>query len=183
MGKAMSKGQKRSISNSTSTAGQQNTLGKRKKLSQRRIKIWSLVVPLIVAILGSVTSFIVAYRSPQANVEHLMLEADRVAVNELADQIRSLIRVYIKTSESKEKEELEKRLVSLSGKETAIMMKYNPNYRPRWPSQLPIEGRNASPYRLPASTVFLMTLSIILLSSLSSFFLVRWVFRFKYGIV
>ncbi len=109
---------------------------KRKRITQkdfqRKIQVWTLLITLIVAVVGSLTAICIAYVN-RPNAEYIMSHDDQLEVNKLSAQINLLLERYFATQDQTEKNKLDAELRVLAETEATIMRKYNPNYQPRWP--------------------------------------------------
>jgi hypothetical protein len=159
----------------------------KKRLSQKefdkKLKVWTIVVPLITSVVGSLTAVGVAYISsiPKEGpkVEYRLASDDAVEVNKLQAQISLLTSKYFQTNDEGEREKLEVQLRALADAEANVMRKYNPNYTPRWPIQMNKETRGLNVIRVPLFNIiitlrdFLILSSILILTALS-YFSTRW---------
>jgi hypothetical protein len=190
----MNTGTKRRARRRILTTSQNNQTKRRvsNRVFDRRIKIWSLVVQVIAAIIAGYVALLIAYYPSQLKVENKITMADQIAVNDLSDQIRSALFKYIESSNSNEKETLKNQLNVLSEQEAGIMRKYNPFYRPRSPYQLPLEGRDTFPSMpkiIPIdddydrTIVFLLLFTGLFSISLIGLAATRWILKRRYGMI
>lgn len=118
---------------------------------EKRIKVWTLIIPLITCSIGSLVTLGIAYLSNRSKIEYKIEEDDQLEANKLAAQINHLCRKFFQTNNQDEKERLNAELNVLAQAEATVMRKYNPNYRPRWPiltEPLPIESREVARNRI-----------------------------------
>ena len=165
----------------------------KKKISQkdfdRKIKIWGLIIPLIVALLGSFTAIYVAYFSAKSKIEYKVSQSDQLIVSTLSKEMQAIIEKYRWTQDVNERRRLELEFSTLSESEANLLRKYIPDYLPRPPLSHQGDGHN---YLLdpPAliiklslrSYIFRLTVinfAIVLLL----FFLVKFYLDNKYEVV
>lgn len=100
----------------------------------QKIKVWSLVIPIVVALIASATTIAVQLLSaPSASKEiHYRLSPeDQIELNRVRKQYNELIKQY---KEQQLGEAVYKKLVVLANEEAKIMQQYDPDFRPRFPS-------------------------------------------------
>jgi hypothetical protein len=161
---------------------------KRKQVSkkdfEKRIKMWTLLIPLITCFIGSFTTLGVTYLSNRSKIEYKIEENDQLEANKLSAQINHLCRKFFQTNNQDEKERFNVELSVLAEAEATVMRKYNPNYRPRWPiliEPLPIEGREViEPLRSPfflRPTFLIINLLFAVLASITAYIFLRQRYR------
>lgn len=148
----------------------------KKKISQKefdkKMKLWSMLIPLIICVISSLTTGVVAYFSGTSRVEYKIPEKDQVEINRLAAQIKLLGERYYQAQDSLEKEKLDAELNVLAEAEANIMRKYIPNYQKRWPIII-VNYEIRSPF-----FIFLIIVSLILFGILRT--LAVWILRARY---
>ena len=113
-------------------------MGKKKPLSKqefdKKIKVWTILVPLITCLTGSATTVgVAAYLAKPSSSQNLISLEDRLEANKLSVEINDLAYRYHKSSDLVEKQRLDTELRTHADEDATIMRKYNPNYVPRWP--------------------------------------------------
>jgi hypothetical protein len=140
--------------------------------SERKLEVWkAVVIPLIVAVLGSLTVIGVAYLN-QPKTEYKMSQDDQLEVNKLSAQINLLSEKYFEAKDQTEKERLDTELRVLAETEAAIMRKYNQNYLPRWP----LAPRRSFIRQHPA---LLISLALMLLAGISTHYALKRIWEWK----
>ena len=104
---------------------------------QRKVQLWTIVVTLIVAVIGSLTAIGVAYLN-KPKTEYIMSPDDQLEVNKLSAQINLLAARYFAAPDQTERDKLDAELRVLAETEATIMRRYNPNYQPRWPLRVAV---------------------------------------------
>jgi len=94
---------------------------------------WSLLVPVIVALIGTSALIITTYIPSKSKTIYKIPEKDQLEINKLSAQIKALEEKYFMTDDPVEKAKLDAELHVLAKAEADIMSKYNSNYEPRWP--------------------------------------------------
>ncbi len=102
------------------------------KAFERKIEVWKTVIPLIVALISSLTLVSIALLN-KPKTEYKMSPDDQLEVNRLSALINLLSEKYFEAKDQNEEERLDAELRVLAETEATIMRKYNPNYRSRWP--------------------------------------------------
>jgi hypothetical protein len=124
----------------------------------RKIQIWTIVVPLITCLFSSMVAVGVATISLNSKSENVIPVKDQVELNGLATQIKLLSGRFFQTSDPVEKERLNAELRVLANAETSIMKKYNPDFESRWPiltaSSTPTFTPSPASFPTPRSTPF-----------------------------
>jgi hypothetical protein len=142
----------------------------------RKIQIWTIVVPLITCLISSMVAVGVATISLNSKSENVIPVKDQIEINGLATQIKLLSGRFFQTSDPVERERINAELRVLANAETSIMKKYNPDFESRWPivaasstptftpspslsptpkstpSTSPTPGTSVTPYPTPVST-------------------------------
>ena len=155
-----------------------------KKDFEKRIKVWTLLIPLITCFIGSFVTLGITYLSNRSKIEYKIEGNDQLEANKLAAQINLLCRKFFQTNDQDERERLNAELNVLAQAEATIMRKYNPNYRPRWPiliEPLPIEPREVlenSRYR-QQPTFLIIYLLFTVFASIIAYTLLRQRYRRK----
>lgn len=112
----------------------------------RKMKIWSLVVPLIVALIGSVQAVSIALLStgsenetrpgpqalPAVGVIYDMAPADRRELGRIRESFNEAILLYREVG-NPSYVELDSVLTQLAAEEADIVKKYDPTFFPRYP--------------------------------------------------
>lgn len=115
---------------------------KRRKVSQkefdRRIKLWTVLVPLIVALISSLTTIWVTFHSTYRNMAEskiggMIPAEDLKASKKLTAEIMSLMADYYQAKDPIEKEKLNTKLLELANAEAIIMRRHIEDYQPLWP--------------------------------------------------
>ena len=108
----------------------------------RRIKVWTILSSLVVALLGSATTIAVTVLSSgpktEAQTEYRMSALDQAEVNSVVARMEPLIKQHYESNDEAVRKRLDVELRNLSAAEASIMRKYNPNYHERWPPMPPI---------------------------------------------
>jgi hypothetical protein len=142
----------------------------KKKLSQkqfdRKIKIWSAIIsPILVALIGALTTISVAYissisrkQTQSAEVQYRITEKDSLDIEILSAQIDTLRKRYYITDDPIERDKLNVELTVIAQKEADIYRKYFLGYTPRWP---PYEPGGGEAYNDPIVYYFFIFAAII----------------------
>lgn len=158
---------------------------KRKRLSRReydkRIKVWGIVVPLITAMIGSLTTVGVAWISraprhdPLVNVlsadvtVRFQMQIDSADLSQLEGIRERFNSAAQQLSDSRRRDQLRSEwhslLVDLADQEARILRKYDPGFQPRYPVPPTIGGE--FPWWLP----LIVLLPIVFLVA---FLALRW---------
>src|SRR5438034_837490 len=109
-----------------------------KKQFERIVQVSSLVVPLVVAVIGSVASITAAYVShpapPNPEIRYSLSLQDRKDLDRLRSEFNQAERELSKASTPEVKDALDRRLRRIALDEAEIMRKYDPEFQPRYPS-------------------------------------------------
>jgi hypothetical protein len=155
-----------------------------KKDFEKRIKVWTLLIPLITCFIGSFVTLGITYLSNRSKIEYKIEENDQLEANKLAAQINLLCRKFFQTNNQDERERLNAELNVLAQEEATVMRKYNPNYRPRWPiliEPLPIEPREVveNPRYFLRPIFLIIYLLLTIFASISAYTFLRQRYRRK----
>jgi superfamily II RNA helicase len=138
-----------------------------KKQFERVVQVCSIVVPLVVAIIGSATSIAAAYIShppaPKPEIHYSLSVQDQKDLNELRSQFKQAERELSNTSTPAVKDELDRRLRGIALQEAKIMQKYDPEFQPRYPLPVaPVMVESA--FILPPTFLVPLVLVFVVLS-------------------
>src|SRR5882724_8589060 len=122
---------------------------KKKKISQgdfdRKVKVWSIIVPLITCVFTLLTTIGVAYFN-RPRVEYRLDSIDRLNLEVISRQMTSLDESYHQTTDPVQKKRIDNELHDLAEQETRIVRKYYPNVSLRFPSD-PKDRGNLNDYK------------------------------------
>ena len=109
---------------------------KRQNRFEKRIRLWTVIVPLITCVVTSLTAIGIAYFSSLTKHEQevviRMSVRDFLETHRLEKEINVLEGSYFRADED-ERKRIDIQLRQLAERDAAIMRKYDPDYEPRWP--------------------------------------------------
>tara|TARA_R110001583_G_scaffold118821_1_gene270262 strand:+ start:322 stop:834 length:513 start_codon:yes stop_codon:yes gene_type:complete len=102
------------------------------------IKVWTLIVTVLVALIGSVTSIAIAYNPPESQVkqQYSISPDDKLKLSQIRQEYERYLSKYQSSETAKNDTEMEiyfESLVKLSTNEAKIMNKYDQGFQPRFP--------------------------------------------------
>ena len=130
----------------------------------RKIKVWTILSSIVVALLGSATTIAVTVLSSgpktEAKTEYKMSALDQAEVNSVVARMEPLIKQHYESNDEAVRKRLDVDLQNLAAAEASIMRKYNPNYHERWP---PV-AYSQSPR--PLKLILIISIFVILIISI-----------------
>ena len=152
---------------------------KRKKAISRpefeyRIRMTSVLIPLVVAVVTAATTLGTAYISrpatPKPEIHYSLSVEDRKELDRLRSEFKQAERELPTASTPEVKDALDRRLRRVALDEAEIMRKYDPEFEPRYP-----------PPAIPAGNFMISSFdfrhALALLAFVGSYFLARLVVR------